>query len=168
MNDLSQPMKVPVAILEQLTKIKNNANASGTTTFSHADLVALEQQVVDENDEPWLSRLNSKNHDSNNEKIVRFIMFMNENENVFIPNIDIRFTLELKSSEDLTGISLDDVKHIANIPKNENPQFITIPLEDSTESITTEIIPGYELPYDFLISNNEDGETTHYIFYQEK
>ena len=168
MNDLSKPMFVSTRILKQLTKIKNNANASGTTTFSHADLVALEQQVVDENGETWLSRLNSKNHDSNNEKIVRFIMFMNGEENVFAPIIDILYTLELKSTEDLTGANLDELKHIANVPKNDNPQFITIPLKESTESIKTEIIPGYELPYDFLISNNEDGDTTHYIFYKEK
>lgn len=83
MNDLSQPMFVSVDILKQLTKIKDNANASGITTFSHADLVALEQQVVDENGEPWLSPLNSKNHNSNNEKIVRFIMFMNGDYQVF-------------------------------------------------------------------------------------
>lgn len=83
MNDLSKPMHVSKNILEKLTKIRENANRDGMTTFSHADLVALEQSVVDNTGEPWLSRLNSKNHGSNNEKIIRFIMFVNGDDNTF-------------------------------------------------------------------------------------
>lgn len=83
MNDLSKPMHVSKNVLEKLTEIRENANRDGMTTFSHADLVTLEQSVVDNTGEPWLSRLNSKNHDSNNEKIIRFIMFMNGDDNTF-------------------------------------------------------------------------------------
>ena len=88
MENLMQPMPVSASVLNQLAKIKENANAAGVTTFSHAELISLEQKVVEDNGDAWLSPLNAKNHDTNNEKIVRFIMFMNGNTQVFKKRVD--------------------------------------------------------------------------------
>lgn len=74
-------------------------------------------------------------------------------------NDTILYTLEDKQGYAETFQNL-------NFLLTENQEYILITLENTNVSIDVPILDGYQIPYDFSVTD-EIG-TEHYIYYEEK